>query len=64
MVKAKALLKSSGFYYKKGLLYDKYGNQVEIDLSTNAGNTEREALGVMVKQDLADIGIKVNFKPN
>lgn len=63
LVKAKALLKSSGFYYKKGLLYDKYGNQVEIDLSTNAGNTEREALGVMVKQDLADIGIKVNFKP-
>lgn len=61
--KAKALLKSSGFYYKKGLLYDKYGNQVEIDLSTNAGNTEREALGVIVKQDLADIGIKVNFKP-
>ena len=61
--KAKNLLKNSGFSFKNGQLYDKYGNQVEIDLSTNAGNTEREALGVMVKQDLADIGIKVNFKP-
>ena len=61
--KARALLKNSGFTYKKGKLYDKYGNRVEIDLSTNAGNTEREALGVMVKQDLADIGIQVNFKP-
>ena len=60
---AKSYLKKSGFYYKKGKLYDRYGNKVEIDLSTNAGNTEREALGVMVKQDLADIGISVNFKP-
>ena len=61
--KARALLKSSGFTYKNKKLYDKYGNRVEIDLSTNAGNTEREALGVMIKQDLADIGIQVNFKP-
>lgn len=61
--KAKSLLKQSGFYYKNNTLFDKYGNRVEVDLSTNAGNTEREALGVMVKQDLADIGIKVNFKP-
>lgn len=60
---AKAYLKKSGFYIKSGQLYDKYGNIVEIDLYTNAGNTEREALGVMVKQDLADLGIKVNFKP-
>ena len=60
---SKSLLLKSGFKFKNGLLYDKYGNQVEFDLSTNAGNTEREALGVMIKQDLADIGIKVNFKP-
>ncbi len=61
--KAKKLLTSSGFVLKNKKLYDKYGNRVEIDLSTNAGNTEREALGVMIKQDLADIGIQVNFKP-
>ncbi len=61
---SKKLLKKSGFYTdKKGRLYDKDGNRVEFDLYTNAGNTEREAIGVMVKQDLEDLGMKVNFKP-
>lgn len=64
IVKAQAYLKKSGFYKdKKGNLYDKDGNRVEFDLYTNAGNTEREAIGVMVKQDLEDLGMKVNFKP-
>ncbi len=61
--KSRELLKKSGFYTKKGKLYDKDGNRVEFDLYTNAGNTEREAIGVMVKQDLKDLGMKVNFKP-
>ena len=49
--------------YKNSRLYDKYGNYVEFDLYTNAGNLEREALGVMIKQDLEELGMKVNFKP-
>ncbi len=62
--KANDLLAKSGFYRnKKGKLFDKYNNPVEFDLYTNAGNTEREAIGVMVKQDLEDLGMKVNFKP-
>lgn len=62
--KANKLLIASGFHKdKKGKLYDKYNNPVEFDLYTNAGNTEREAIGVMVKQDLEDLGMKVNFKP-
>ena len=62
--KAKEYLKKSGFVWdKKGHLLDKSGNHVEFDLFTNAGNTEREAIGVMVKQDLEDLGMKVNFKP-
>lgn len=62
--KAKKLLKASGFYWdKNGQLYDKNQHQVEFDLTTNAGNTEREATGVMIKQDLEELGIKVNFKP-
>ena len=32
-------------------------------MSTNAGNTQREATGVSIKEDLAKLGIKVNFKP-
>lgn len=61
--KAKAYLRQSGFYWKNKNLYDKNNNRVEFDLYTNAGNTEREAIGVMVKQDLEDLGMKVNFKP-
>ena len=61
--KSKELLKQSGFYTKKGELFDKEGNRVEFNLYTNAGNTEREAIGVMIKQDLEDLGMKVNFKP-
>ena len=62
--KSKELLKKSGFYLdKKGKLFDNHGHRVEFDLYTNAGNTEREAIGVMVKQDLEDLGMKVNFKP-
>ena len=62
--KSKELLKKSGFSWDKaGHLVDKFGNHVEFDLYTNAGNTEREAIGVMVKQDLEDLGMKVNFKP-
>lgn len=62
--KSKELLKKSGYFWdKKGHLRDKFNNHVEFDLYTNAGNTEREAIGVMVKQDLEDLGMKVNFKP-
>lgn len=65
---AKKLLKDSGFYLKKDnkgaeQLFDRDNNKVEFDLYTNAGNTEREAIGVMIKQDLSELGIKVNFKP-
>ncbi len=56
-------LEKAGFSFKNGKLYDKDGNRVEFDLYTNAGNLEREALGVMVKQDLENLGMKVNFKP-
>ncbi len=60
---AKKLLKKSGFYYKDEILYDKNHNRVEFELLTNAGNTQREAVGVSIKQDLEKLGIKVNFKP-
>jgi len=62
--KARQLLKEAGFSWnEQGMLVDEKGNVVEFSLSTNAGNTERESLGVMVKEDLEKLGIKVNFKP-
>lgn len=60
---AEESLKKAGFVNKNGVLYDSEGNRVEFDLYTNAGNLEREALGVMIKQDLEELGMKVNFKP-
>ena len=60
---AKSLLKKSGFYVKDGILHDKNNNKVEFELLTNAGNTQREATGVSIKEDLAQLGIVVNFKP-
>ena len=60
---AKHSLEKAGFIYKDGILYDSRENKVEFDLYTNAGNLEREAIGVMVKQDLENLGMKVNFKP-
>lgn len=62
--KAKALLEESGFSRDdNGQLIDKKGYKVEFNLITNAGNTERESVGVMIKQDLEELGMKVNFKP-
>ena len=61
---AENYLKKSGFYKdKKGNLYDRNNNRVEFNLYTNAGNTEREAVCVMLKQDFEELGMKVNFKP-
>ncbi|MBR2069573.1 MAG: ABC transporter substrate-binding protein [Candidatus Gastranaerophilales bacterium] len=60
---AKELLMKSGFYLKDNILYDKKGNKVEFELLTNAGNTQREASGVSIKEDLEALGMKVNFKP-
>lgn len=61
--KAKELLLNSGFKLDNNLLYDNKGNKVEFDLYTNAGALERESIGVMIKQDLEELGMKVNFKP-
>lgn len=61
--KAQEILNNSGFELKNGVLYDKNDKRVEFDLYTNAGALERESIGVMIKQDLEDLGMKVNFKP-
>lgn len=62
--RAKQLLKQEGFYYNdKNELLDAQGNRVRFSLITNAGNKIREAVGAQVKQDLANIGIQVDYTP-
>lgn len=62
--KARKLLKEAGFSWNsEKRLIDAQGHEVEFELLTNAGNTEREAVGVSLKEDLEQLGMKVNFKP-
>lgn len=61
--KAKELLIAGGFKYnQQGQLFDSDGNRVSFVLNTNTGNTIREAMGNQIEEDLAAIGIKVNFR--
>ncbi|HEY9770845.1 MAG TPA: ABC transporter substrate-binding protein [Coleofasciculaceae cyanobacterium] len=61
--KAKQLLLEAGFKYnQQGQLLDRDGNRVSFVLNTNTGNEIREAMGNQIEEDLAAIGIKVNFR--
>ncbi len=62
--KAKQLLLNAGFKYNaEGKLVDADNNPVRFTLITNAGNKIREAMGAQIKNDLAKIGIQVDFNP-
>jgi len=57
------LLAEAGFRKEGDRLLDEEGNAVEFVLQTNAGNTTRDAACVMIQNDLAELGIKVNYQP-
>jgi peptide/nickel transport system substrate-binding protein len=62
--RAKQLLTKAGFKYnQQGQLLDKAGNRVRFTLITNAENKTRVAIGSQIKQNLAKIGIQVDFNP-
>lgn len=60
---AKKLLEQGGFYLKNGILYDADGNRIEFTLYTNAGNSTRDAVCVIIQNDLKELGMKVNYQP-
>jgi len=61
---ARQLLEQDGFQYNElGQLLDADGNRVRFTLITNSGNKIRESIGAQIKQDLAKIGIQVDFQP-
>ncbi|MBD2495686.1 ABC transporter substrate-binding protein [Nostoc sp. FACHB-280] len=61
---SKQLLIKAGFKYnEQGQLLDAEGNRVRFTLLTNSGNKIREAMGAQIKQDLAKIGMQVDFTP-
>ena len=64
LARTEALLAEAGF--KKGpdgALHDAAGNAVEFTVATNSDNTDRVAIGNVVRQDLAKIGIKITLAP-
>jgi peptide/nickel transport system substrate-binding protein len=62
--KAKELFAEAGFKYNdQNKLVDDRDNPVRFTLITNSGNKIREALGTQIKQDLALIGVEVDFTP-
>lgn len=62
--KAKELLLKAGFKYNnQGQLLDDRGNLVRFTCTTNASNNILQAMGVLIKQNLSDLGIVVDFDP-
>ncbi len=62
--KSKDLLQQAGFKYNaQGQLFDAEGNRVRFNFITNAENKLRVAIGAQIKQDLAAIGMQVDFTP-
>ncbi|MDX2228544.1 MAG: ABC transporter substrate-binding protein [Leptolyngbyaceae cyanobacterium bins.349] len=62
--KSKEILQRAGFKYDaKGQLLDDQGNRVRFTLITNAENRTRVAMAAQIKQDLAAIGVQVDFNP-
>ena len=60
---AQALLETAGFELRGSQLYDADGNRVQFTVQTNVGNKVRELAGVQIKQNLAQLGIAVDFQP-
>ncbi len=61
---AKALLQTAGYTFNaQGQLQDAKGNAIRFTLITNAGNKTREAIGDQIQNDLAQLGIQVDFVP-
>jgi peptide/nickel transport system substrate-binding protein len=54
-------LEGEGFRLENGILRDANGHTVEFSIVTNSGNKYRERMAVLIQQDLAEIGIKVNI---
>lgn len=61
--RARQLLTDAGFRYNDAnQLLDADGNPVQFTLNTNSGNLVREAFGSQIKDDLAQIGIQLDFQ--
>ncbi|QFP76650.1 ABC transporter substrate-binding protein [Deinococcus sp. AJ005] len=65
LAQATKLLAQIGYKKKNadGYLVDAKGKVLEFNLATNSGNTTREQLGQIFKDEAKKVGVKVNFTP-
>ncbi|HKF29875.1 MAG TPA: ABC transporter substrate-binding protein [Candidatus Binataceae bacterium] len=61
---AARLLEAGGYHLvSPGVRVDSKGNRLEFNLVTNTGTPERDQMCAIFKQDLGNLGIKVNYRP-
>lgn len=61
---AARLLEAGGYHMASGgVRVDSHGNPLVFTLTTNADSQERQQMCAILKQDLAALGIQVNFRP-
>ncbi len=64
LAEAARLLETGGYHLvAPGVRADAQGNRLEFNLVTNTGTPERDRMCAIFKQDLANLGIKVNYRP-
>ncbi|MCX5681032.1 MAG: ABC transporter substrate-binding protein, partial [Candidatus Omnitrophica bacterium] len=60
---ARQILANEGFLDRNGdgIIEDKKGNKVEFNLCTNSNSVERLQIAAIIRHDLGQLGMKVNF---
>jgi len=62
--KSAGMLEAAGYHMAPGgVRVDPHGNPIVFNLMTNTGVPVRDQMCAMFKQDLATLGIKVNYRP-
>src|SRR4029077_7699656 len=61
---AAQILEGAGYHMARpGVRVDPHGHRLEFNLMTKSGEPYRDQMCVIFKQDLAKLGIKVNYRP-
>lgn len=63
LARAEALLREAGFRRQGNVLRDAAGHAVEFELATVAQNPDWQAIGNLVRQDLARLGVRAILAP-
>ncbi|MGH7907235.1 MAG: ABC transporter substrate-binding protein, partial [Candidatus Binataceae bacterium] len=58
------ILEKAGYHLiRPGVRVDPHGNRLEFNLTTNTGVKTRDEMCAIFQQDMANLGIKVNYRP-